>query len=161
MSSEIATYTQELCWLLDQFSQAIDTLTQQQFQWRPSIGTANAASTIVRHVLRSTRVYVLGFACHQPVSRNRTSEFSPSDSSVTTLVTALHSLRDEITVSLATLVPSQLEERFVPVQELWGETVPVRELSRRDALVASIRHAALHLGELRLTCDLMRHSFEV
>ncbi len=29
-----------------------------------------------------------------------------------------------------------------------------REISGRDALVESIRHAALHLGELRLTRDL-------
>lgn len=40
-----------------------------------------------------------------------------------------------------------------PPQELWGTGRP-REIFRREALVESIRHAAIHLGELRLTRSL-------
>ena len=53
----------------------------------------------------------------------------------------------------AALAPSELDMRIVPAPELWGTGQP-REISRRDALVESIRHGALHLGELRLTRDL-------
>ena len=47
-----------------------------------------------------------------------------------------------------------LDKRLIPARELWG-TGPIREISRRDALIHSLRHAALHLGELRLTRDLV------
>jgi len=59
----------------------------------------------------------------------------------------------ETTAALATLAPSELDRRVLPPQELWGTGQP-HEISRRDALVESVRHAALHLGELRLTRDL-------
>ena len=66
---------------------------------------------------------------------------------------AVRGLAREITAALAALSPAELDRRFVPPQALWG-TGPPHEISRRDALVESIRHAALHLGELRLTRDL-------
>ena len=70
-------------------------------------------------------------------------------------MSALGQLVGEITTALATLAPAMLDERLRPAQELWG-TGQVREISRREALVESMRHAALHLGELRLTHDLAR-----
>jgi hypothetical protein len=54
---------------------------------------------------------------------------------------------------MRTLVPDALDRRRRPSQDLWGTGAP-REIFGRDALVESIRHAALHLGELRLTRDL-------
>ena len=152
MKLEIELYTQELCWLLDQVGRCIGGLTQQQLSWRPASDTANSASAITTHVISSTRVYSLGFGWRQPVSRHRAAEFSASDASVHALLAALQQLTDEITAATSSAI--ELDERFVPPAELWGATVPVREISRREALVESIRHAALHLGELRLTCDL-------
>src|SRR5256885_2149783 len=49
--------------------------------------------------------------------------------------------------------PGALGGGLAPPQALGGGAPP-HEISRRDALVESIRHAALHLGELRLTRDL-------
>ena len=102
-----------------------------------------------------TRVYALGFGCGQTVTRDRSAEFVASGSSSQDLVIALGQLADEITTALATLAPATLDECLWPTRELWG-TGQVREFSRREALVESIRHAALHLGELRLTHDLAR-----
>src|SRR5437899_2490911 len=79
--------------------------------------------------------------------------FGASGADAVTLVAAIRQLSREITAALATLGPSELDRRFVPSQALWGTGQP-HEISRRDALVESIRHAALHLGELRLTRDL-------
>jgi Protein of unknown function (DUF664) len=155
MSTERHTYTQELRWILDQISRTVDGLTEQQLNWRPATGTANSVYAIASHVVGSTRVYALGFGCDRRVIRDRSAELIASGSSSQDLVTALGQLADEITTALATLTPATLDERLWPAQELWG-TGQVREISRREALVESIRHAALHLGELRLTRDLAR-----
>ena len=155
MSAELHTYTQELRWILDQINRTVDGLTEYQLNWHPSTGTANSAYAIASHVVSSTRVYALGFGCGQMVTRDRSAEFAASGSSAQDLVTALRQLADEITTALATLPPATLDERLRPPQELWGPG-QVREISRREALVESIRHAALHLGELRLTRDLAR-----
>jgi hypothetical protein len=152
---ELHTYAQELRWILDQISRTVDGLTERQLNWRPSTGTANSAYAIASHVVGSTRVYVLGFGCGQMVTRDRSAEFAASGSSPQDLVTALAQLTGEITAALATLAPATLDERLRPAQELWG-TGQAQEISRRKALVESIRHAALHLGELRLTRDLAR-----
>jgi hypothetical protein len=50
---------------------------------------------------------------------------------------------------VATVCPGCL----APGHQMWGTGRP-REISRREALVESIRHAAIHLGELRLTRSL-------
>ena len=155
MSAELTTYAQERRWILDQISRTVDGLTEQQLNWRPSSGTANSAYAIASHVVGSTRVYALGFGCGQTVTRDRSAEFATSGSSSQDLVIALGQLADEITTALATLAPATLDECLWPTRELWG-TGQVREISRREALVESIRHAALHLGELRLTRDLAR-----
>jgi hypothetical protein len=104
-------------------------------------------------VVGSTRVYALGFGCGRPVARDRAAEFAASGSDATTLVAGLRRLADEIAGALATLSPADLDQRILPPPELWGAGQP-HEISRRDALVESIRHAGLHLGELRLTRDL-------
>jgi hypothetical protein len=50
-------------------------------------------------------------------------------------------------------IPAQAAPRRSPLVSNLA-LVP-KEISRREALVESIRHAALHLGELRLTRDLV------
>ncbi len=153
MSAEIDTYAHELGWILDQVGRSVENMTEQKLTWQPPIDTANSAAAIVAHIVGSTHVYALGFGCGQPVMRDRPAEFAATSSSLQDLLTALRHLNEELTAAFAALTPQQLDERFEPPQELWG-TGPVREIARRDALVESIRHAALHLGELRLTSDL-------
>lgn len=155
MNAELHTYARELTWILDQMCVALDGLTPAQLSWRPPTGTANSASAIASHAAASTRVYALGFGCGRAVQRDRPSEFAASGADGAELARALRRLAGEIGAALASLTPSRLDERLTPPQELWG-TGAVHEISRRDALVEAIRHAALHLGELRLTRDLAR-----
>jgi hypothetical protein len=77
MSPEIALYERELCWLLEQMRVSVDPLTERQLHWHPALATTNSAAAIINHMLESTRVYVLGFGCRQPVSRDRSTEFAP------------------------------------------------------------------------------------
>ncbi len=156
MDAEVATYAHELRWILEQICSTLDGLTESQLAWRPPTGTANSTSAIAHHVVSSTRVYALGFGCGQPVTRDRPAEFTPAGMPGQELIEALQWLAAEIEAALATLPPSTLEHRTQPGQELWGTGQP-RPISRREALVESIRHAALHLGELRLTRDLAVH----
>ncbi len=157
MSPEIALYERELCWLLEQMRANVDALTERQLHWHPALATTNSAAAIIKHMLESTRVYVLGFGCRQPVSRDRSTEFSPVNASLSSSSSELLQLADDIQTALAVLRPEDLDERLEPPQELWSRTVAVREITRREAFTISIRHAALHLGELRLTSDLARH----
>ena len=153
MHAEVETYARELDWILDQICTALNGLTPAQLDWRPSTGAANSASAIASHVVGSTRVYALGFGCGGKVQRDRPAEFAASGADAGELITGIRQLSREIAAALAGLTPAELERRIRPPHELWGRGQP-REISRRDALVESIRHAALHLGELRLTRDL-------
>ncbi|MGH7309533.1 MAG: DinB family protein [Candidatus Rokuibacteriota bacterium] len=151
-SPELATYGRELRWVLNQMATSVQGLTAAQLNWRPAT-SANSAYAIVSHVLGSTRVYALGFGCGQPVGRDREAEFAAIGTDAEGLIAALRRLASEIAAALGGLRPAALDERFTPPPELWGTGTPA-EISRRDALVESIRHAGLHLGELRLTRDL-------
>ena len=156
MNQEIALYKRELCWLLEHIHHTVDGLTKEQLHWHPVQAQANSSAAIINHVLTCTRVYILGFGCGYPVSRNRSTEFTPGNGSLASHSEALHQLADEIQTALAFLQPEELDECLVPPQELWSETEVAREITRREAFIMSIRHAALHLGELRLTSDLAR-----
>jgi len=153
MRGEIDTYSRELRWILDQIGVSLRGLTPAQLNWRPPTGAANSAYAIVSHVLGSTGVYVLGFGCGLPVQRDRGAEFAASGDDAEALVARVGRLSAEIEAALAALAPAALDERSTPPKELWGTGEP-RQISRREAPVEGIRHAGIHLGELRLTRDL-------
>ena len=151
--AEIETYTRELFWILDQICVSLDGLTATHLNWRP-FPAANSAYAIASHVVGSTSVYALGFGCGQEVSRDRAAEFLASGTDARELIGAIRRLQRNIRDALGRLTAGTLDERILPPPDLWGTGEP-REISRRDALVESIRHAALHFGELRLTRDLV------
>ena len=55
---------------------------------------------------------------------------------------------------MSTVDPAVFDEITVPEQSLFG-AAPTREVSRREALVSSIRHTGEHLGHLQLTRDIL------
>lgn len=157
MDAEAATYARELQWVLGQICVSLKGLTTAQLNWRPDTGAANSAYAIGHHVAEVTRVYALGFGCGRSVRRDRSTEFASVGLDAGELIGRLETLATEIGGALATLAPTDLERRLLPARELWG-TGPIHEIAARDALVESIRHAGVHLGELRLTRDLaVRH----
>ncbi len=159
MTDETATYARELRWILDQIAEVIAAYPADRLNWRPATGSANGAGAIVTHVLSCTRVYVLGFGCGQGVTRDR-QEFLARDTSADELISATRLLAAEIESALVALEPRALDRRLLPSAELFGEVTRPREISARDAIVESIRHAAIHLGELRLTHDLAGRRME-
>ena len=155
MQPELETYARQLRWTLEELSKALADLSPAELNWRPATGEANSAYAIASHVLGSTRVYALGFGCGLAVERDRPSEFAASGEDAAELVAALGRLADEIGATMGTVDASVLERRFVPPRELFG-TGDLHEMSGRDAIVETIRHAGTHLGELRLTRDLAK-----
>ncbi len=153
MPAEAETYARELQWVLGQICVSLKGLSAAQLNWRPDTGSANSAYAIGNHVVEVTRVYALGFGCGRPVQRDRSAEFAASGPDAGELIARLEALAAEIARGVANLTPSVLDRRFVPPRALWG-TGEIHEISARDALVESIRHAGVHLGELRLTRDL-------
>jgi hypothetical protein len=66
----------------------------------------------------------------------------------------LEQMADEIDSALEAVTPVTLERRLRPAQGLWGAISETREISGREAVLQALRHAAIHLGELRLIRDL-------
>lgn len=155
ISGEIDAYVHELRWILDEVARLLEDLPLTALNWRPRAGQANTAYAIASHLASCTRVYVLGFGCGQQVTRDREAEFAAQADEATELIAVIRRLSQDIERDLRALPPSSLDRRLLPAQELWG-TGKVREISGREAIVESIRHAAIHLGELRLTKDLQR-----
>lgn len=153
MSAEATAYARELSWVLGQIGAALKDLTPAQLHWRPDTGTANSAAAIATHVAAATRVYALGFGCGRPVMRDRAGEFAAPGADADALIAGLETLAAELVGEVGRLDAADLDRRLTPPRELWG-TGEIHEISARDALVESIRHAGLHLGELRLTRDL-------
>src|SRR5215471_20339090 len=113
MNQEIALYERELCWLLEQMHHTVDGLTERQLHWRAASAQANSARAIINHILACTRVYILGFGCGQTVSRDRPTEFTPANDSLSSCSATFHQLADDIRTALASLQPEELDERMV------------------------------------------------
>jgi uncharacterized damage-inducible protein DinB len=153
MTPEIETYSNYIRKQIADIHAALKGLTNAQLNQRPDVPGANSAYVIATHVLGNIRAWVLGIACGQPLRRDRPAEFA-SSGTYEELGKAACALSGEISEALEALDPSTLDDRFVPSQELWGEGEP-DEISRREALAHVLEHAAMHLGQVHLTRDLV------
>jgi hypothetical protein len=152
MTSEIAVCTGQLRSLLDRLCGTVQGLSEAQLNWRPPIDGANSAYVVMTHTLANARAWVLGIACGRPIERDRPAEFRASGRDASALLAEAQRLSNEIAAALSALSPSDLEQRVVPAQSLWGEGEP-HEISRRGAILHVIEHASIHLGHLQMTRD--------
>jgi uncharacterized damage-inducible protein DinB len=129
-------------------------LSEEQLNRRPDVHGANSGFVIATHVLGNARAWVLGIVCGQPLRRDRPGEFA-SSGTYEELGKAACALSGEIDGALVALEPGLLDDRFVPSQELWGEG-EAKEISRREGLAHVLEHAAMHLGQIQVTVDLVR-----
>ena len=153
MTSEIAAYTSQLRSLLDRLCETAQGLDEAQLNRRPPIDGANSAYVVMTHTLGNARAWVLGIACGRPIERDRPAEFRASGRDASALLAEAQRLSDEIAAALSALSPSDLEQRLVPPQSLWGEGEP-QEISVREAVLHVVEHASIHLGQLQITRDL-------
>lgn len=152
MDAEIEVYSRQTLSLLERVCACLEGLSESQLNWRPGLDGANSVYAIAAHTLGCARAWVLGIACGQAIGRDRPAEFGAAGS-YAELTTATRELSAEIEASLAALPAAALARRLTPSQELWGENVAY-EISIREALIEVVEHAAIHLGQLQVTCDL-------
>jgi uncharacterized damage-inducible protein DinB len=120
----------------------------------PALAGANSPFVIVTHVFGNVRSWVVGIVCDEPLDRDRPAEFR-SSGSLAELETAHRELVARCETALATLDAARLDDRIVPRQVLFGEGES-HEMTRREALLHPLEHAAIHVGQMQMTADLLR-----
>lgn len=132
---------------------SLEGLTAEQLNYHVPVDGGNSAYILAMHTLGNARAFVLGIAGGQDIRRDRPAEFRSQASDTSALRAMLAALESEMSEALARLTSADLDRRFVPPKELWGENEP-REITVRYALLQVIEHASLHLGHVQLTRDL-------
>ena len=152
MTAELAAYTHQLDWVLEQHLVCVDGLTADELVWRPPIAGANHVSAIVAHSVAVTRAFVLGVVGGQPLKRNRPAEFETLFESIDELAAAVEGLRAE----LRAIDPGgfDLGASVTPGADTWGSE-PDGPMQKREVMAEALRHASIHLGELRFTRGLI------
>jgi hypothetical protein len=146
---EVDAIIDQLTWILDQVIVCLRDLTDPLLDWRPPIADGNDPRTIAGHILGATASYALGLGLGQPVSRDRVAEFHPGHAHRAALVADLTGLARDLRDAVA---QDHDLDAAVIVSDGW--VGPAATGTRRDALLEAIRHASIHLGELRLVRDL-------
>jgi hypothetical protein len=154
--SEVEGLSRLIQSLLARVCASLDGLTADQLNWRPPARGSNSVYAIVAHVIGNARAWVLGIACRQPMGRDRPAEFASSGPDASALTAEAARVSRDIASCLSVVSSSDLDRRSVPPAVLWGECGPDEpyEITARDALLAVVEHASIHLGQLQLTRDL-------
>jgi len=153
LDGERAVYATVMRGTLEQIARAVESFPPAALDEHPH-GGASSSAELAAHVVGAVRAYAVGIGCGRDVSRDRTAEFATAEVSAAALAADLLTLADEFDEALGEIDSAFLDERIVPEQSLFG-AAPAVEVSRRQALVSSIRHAGEHLGHLELTRDML------
>jgi hypothetical protein len=139
MDPELAAIAAELDWVLDAHLRCLAGLTPEWLAWSPTIEGANSPSAILGHTLGVTAAFVLGVAGGEPWTRDRAAEFETTFAARTDL---------------------DLGDVILPDEAAWGSP-PEGPLPRRRVLLEALRHASIHLGEMRFTRSLIDEGRQV
>jgi hypothetical protein len=142
MVPEVSELHRSIVMRLRQIVEGLDGLTPAQLNYTPAFEGGNSPCVLAAHTLGNARAWVLGIACGRDVGRDRPAEFRATASDATALREALSNLERDMAEALEALTPADLDRRFVPPKELWGESTP-RETSVRSTLVQVVEHASL------------------
>lgn len=154
MNAEIETLNRYLHAKIDEILAALEGLTEDELNSAPAVPGANSPFVIATHVLGNMQAFVLGITCGQDLRRDRAAEFR-SRGRAEELRAAARGLAREIEDALGRLDSATLDDRFLPAQELCGEG-ETHEITRREGLLHPLEHAAIHLGQILLTVDLIK-----
>ena len=155
VSPELSVYEAQLRWLLGQVAGIIEGADDHALVVQPPGNLeGNNLLAIAKHATAVTRAYCLGIACGQDVSRDRSTEFAAELAERAAICHDLDVLAENIRSAFGKLDAGTLDEKVLPSRALYGQGTP-REMTRREAIVESIRHLGIHLGEMRLTKSLL------
>ena len=147
LRSEIESFQHFIFATIDSIVGALDELTAEELNWRPTAPATNSLYAIATHVLGNTEENVLRTLCGQTITRDRPSEFAASGKSADDVRAHWTDLRDRVERALAALPPGDLDrEQHHPRRGT---------LTGREILLVVARHAAEHWGEAQLTKSLL------
>lgn len=154
-AEDLRIYEHHLLWLLGEIAGNLRETDLALLAKAPPIRLeGNNMLAVARHAAGATRAYVLGMGCGLPAARDRAAEFTANASDFEAILTSVESLKDEIRLAFVDFDAARLDVPFTPERSLYG-TGEIREMTPRDAIVNSIRHLGIHLGELRITRSLL------
>jgi hypothetical protein len=153
MDAELSAYRASIDSRIEQICAGLDGLTAAQLNYRPPMPGANSAWVLATHTLGNACAWALGIACGQPQRRDRPAEFASAGGDAAAFRADAAAFSREMAVAFTQLAPADLDRRFVPAKESWGESEP-HEINVRLALLQVVEHASLHLGHLQATRDL-------
>jgi hypothetical protein len=153
ITGERAVYSALLRSILESIAATVEEMPAADLDTHLHEGASSPAE-LATHVVGAVRAYGLGVGCGLDVERDRAKEFEASGVPGSELAGALRTLAADIEAAMSTVDPAIFDELTVPEQSIFG-AAPTREVSRREPLVSSIRHAGEHLGHLQLTRDVL------
>lgn len=153
MDAETALFARELQRLLNKVVASIERMDEAQLNWKPPVRNSNSPYALAAHVLGNLEAWVLGIVAGQAIERDRPGEFAARGSSADTLVERATTLGRQFDEALSALPPDALAERRDPPKLLWGEGEP-KQRTVREALMETIEHAAMHIGQIQLVEDM-------
>jgi hypothetical protein len=155
IAPDLKAYLDQHHWLFDEFARELGKLGPTLAMSRvEGLAEANTPLGIVNHVAGVTRAYVLGIACGLGVERDRDLEFRAVGVTPESVVKDLADIESAMVSAFFAFKPNRLEILVDPPRSLYGLGEP-HPMTPREAIVENIRHAGIHLGELRLTRALL------
>ncbi|MDP3768399.1 MAG: DinB family protein [Dehalococcoidia bacterium] len=153
MTGEVVLYSSELKRLLARLRSSVEGLDETQLNWRPPAPDANSIYVIAAHIMGNLEAWVLGIACGQPIERDRPAEFAAGGPDAHPILARAQELERRFEEALSALSSDGLGETREPPKSLWGVGSP-EPVSVREALMHTIEHAAMHLGQIEITRDM-------
>ena len=146
--SEVESFQDFIFNTIDSIVGALEGLTPDELNWRPTAPATNSLYAIATHVLGNAEENLLGTLCRQPHGRDYPSEFSAAAPVPDAVRERWADLRERIAKHLTDLTRDDLNgARQHPRRGI---------ITGRDVLIVVARHAAEHWGEAQLTRSLLR-----
>lgn len=144
--SEGALYARYILSSLDRLMACVEGMHPAQFNWHPPVSGANSAYALAVNTVGNAEENILGTLCGEPLTGDRALEFAAHAPSITELhqhwqELRLRLLRAMLNLSAADLTRTAHHPRRGAV-------------TGRELLLIVARHAAEHLGQAEVNCDL-------
>lgn len=153
-SPELTTYAEQHRWLFDQYAAELGKLGPARVNAPVDLEEANTPLGIAHHAVAVTRAYALGIGCGLDVQRERDLEFRAVGVTLEALLELMAGTELAMRSAFSALKAGSLDIPMPAPEPLAGPgAAPL--MTPRQAIVESIRHGGVHLGELRLTRSLL------
>ena len=147
MDAETAQFLAFIEESLDMILSCVDGQSTEQLRWTPAASRTNCLQVIAAHSLANAERNVLATFCGEPYVYNREAEFIAKDLSAAELLTRWNDLRSRMR--------SRLEKSDASWLTRECNHVRLGAVPGRTVLLQAARHGAEHVGEARLTRDLL------